>query len=228
MKKYLFILLSSVVLISCGPTKSTKYAQYPSMYSENPKTILIIPPVNNTTAANGKDLLRTTITTVLSDKGYYVLPIEPIFDFFKMNGAYSIAETSEKLPLDKFSSMFGADAVMKVTLMEWDRHYYVVSGNVEVEIKYELISTKTGKTLWTNHKHLKVDTSSSSGGGGIGGMVADLAATAVATATTKYVDVAAEVHKQALLELPEGFYSKRFGQDKQDVVILPKEDKKKS
>ena len=79
--KYLFIVLFTVLLTSCGPTKSSKISQYPEMYIEKPKTILFIPAINNTTAANAKDLFSTTITPVLSEKGYYVLPIEPILTF---------------------------------------------------------------------------------------------------------------------------------------------------
>ena len=93
----LFFVIIIINLTSCGSSaKITKFSQFPDLYKENPKSILFIPPINNTTAADAKDLLRTTIAPILSEKGYYVLPIEPIFDFFKLNGAYSIAETSDK------------------------------------------------------------------------------------------------------------------------------------
>jgi hypothetical protein len=211
-------LIGVILLTSCGAVNTTKLSLYPEIYKEQPKTILFIPPVNHTTAANSKDLLRATITPVLSEKGYYVLPIEPIFDFLKLNGAYSIAETSEKLPLDKFSELFGADAVLKITVEAWDKHYYVVSGNVEVDLNYELISTKTGKTLWSRRKQVKVDTSSSSGGGGLAGLAVNLVATALATASAKYVDVAKQVHIQALSDLPKGYYSPMFMKDQNQGV----------
>lgn len=215
--KYIIILIITISFTSCGPVKSTKIVEYPGMYTEKPKTVLFIPPVNNTTAADSKDLFRTTVTPILSEKGYYVLPIEPVFDFLKMNGSYDIAETSETLPLDKFAEFFGADAVLKVTILEWEKNYYVVSGNVEVGVKYELISTHTGELIWQNEKHIKVNTSSSSGN-----FVADLVGTAISTASLKYIDVTFEVHRQALLEMPAGFHSPRFNKDMKDQVLVPR------
>jgi hypothetical protein len=209
-----------VSLVSCVTTKHTKLTEYPEIYNEKPKTILFIPPVNHTTAANAKDLLRATIAPVLAEKGYYVLPIEPIFDFFKLNGAYSIAETTDKLPLKQFSEMFGADAVLKITIEDWDKNYYVVSGNVEVELLYELISTKSENTIWKRKKKVIVDTSSTSGGGGLAGLAANLVNTAVATASTKYVAVAKEVHIQALADLPKGYHSPLFMKDQAEPVWL--------
>lgn len=214
----LLTLIIIINLISCTP-KITKFSLYPDLYKENPKSILFIPPINNTTAANAKDLLRTTIAPILSEKGYYVLPIEPIFDFFKLNGAYSIAETSDKLPLDKFYEIFEADAVLMLTINGWDKKFYVIGGHVRVDLLYELISTKTGKTLWKVRKNVKVDTSSSSQSASF---LTNIAMTALNTATTKYVDIAKYAHVLALATIPSGFRSPKHVLDKDDAVSLKK------
>lgn len=214
MKNNLIILIiSGLFLVSCVASKN-KHTEYPEIYKEKPKSILVLPPANNSTAADSKDLLRTTILPALAEKGYYVLPIEPIFDFLKLNGAYSIAESSQDLPLDKFSSVFNADAVLKITINKWDKNYYVTGGDVEVDLIYELISIRTGKTLWKKLNGLKVDTS----GVDTGSILGNLVATAVSTATTKYITVAKKVHLQALSDLPAGFHSKRYQLDKNDIV----------
>lgn len=215
---HIICLLLIINLTSCSSSKTlTKFSQFPDLYKESPKTILFIPPINNTTAADAKDLLRTTIAPVLSEKGYYVLPIEPIFDFFKLNGAYSIAETSDKLPLDKFYELFEADAALMLTINGWDKKFYVVGGHVRVDLLYELISTKTGKTLWKVRKNLKVDTSSSNQNAGI---LTNILATAVNTATTKYVDIAKQAHVLALSTIPSGFRSLNYLKDKEDKIKL--------
>lgn len=211
-KLTLGITLISIV-ISCGSSK-TKFSEYPEVYSERPKTILVLPPVNNTTAADAKDLLRTTVAPALAEKGYYVLPIEPIFDFLKLNGAYSIAETSEDLPLDKFFSIFEADAVLKITINKWDKNYYVVAGNVKVDLAYELVSARSGKTIWSRTTAVTVDTTSNSSGS----IFVDLVATAINTGATKYIDIAKRAHLLALADLPAGFYSPMFQKDKAQKV----------
>jgi hypothetical protein len=214
----LFFVIIIINLTSCGSSaKITKFSQFPDLYKENPKSILFIPPINNTTAADAKDLLRTTIAPILSEKGYYVLPIEPIFDFFKLNGAYSIAETSDKLPLDKFDEFFDADAVLMLTINGWDKKFYVVGGHVRVDLLYELISTKTGKTLWKVRKNVKVDTSSSSQNASI---LVNILSTAINTAATKYVDIAKYAHVLALTTIPSGFRSPNFMKDKEDRIKL--------
>ena len=211
-------LIMIINLSSCSSTaKITKFSQFPDIYKENPKSILFIPPINNTTAAAAKDLLRTTIAPILSEKGYYVLPIEPIFDFFKLNGAYSIAETSDKLPLEKFYEFFEADAVLMLTINGWDKKFYVVGGHVRVDLLYELISTKTGKTLWKVRKNVKVDTSSSSQNASI---LVNILSTAINTAATKYVDIAKYAHVLALTTIPSGFRSPNFMKDKEDRIKL--------
>ncbi|MDA9827164.1 DUF799 domain-containing protein [Flavobacteriaceae bacterium] len=215
---HIICLLLIINLTSCSSSKTlTKFSQFPDLYKESPKTILFIPPINNTTAADAKDLLRTTIAPVLSEKGYYVLPIEPIFDFFKLNGAYSIAETSDELPLDKFYELFEADAALMLTINGWDKKFYVVGGHVRVDLLYELISTKTGKTLWKVRKNLKVDTSSSNQNAGI---LTNILATAINTAATKYVDIAKQAHVLALSTIPSGFRSLNYLKDKEDKIKL--------
>jgi hypothetical protein len=217
MKKFLCLIIV-LSLTSCSSSKNiTKFSKFPDIYKESPKTILFIPPINNTTSADSKDLLRTTIAPVLSEKGYYVLPIEPIFDFFKLNGAYSIAETSDKLPLDKFYEFFQADAVLMLTINGWDKKYYVIGGHVRVDLIYELISTKTGKTLWKVRKNVKVDTSSSNQNASF---LTNILVTAVNTAATKYVDIAKYAHVLALTTIPSGFRSPNFMKDKEDKIKL--------
>ena len=218
----IFLKLSTLVLIvsltSCSSTKQiTKFSEFPEIYNERPETILFIPPINNTTAADAKDLLRTTISPILSEKGYYVLPIEPIFDFFKLNGAYSIAETSDKLPLDKFKEIFDADAVLMLTINGWDKKFYVLGGHVRVDLFYELVSTKTGKTLWKVRKNVKVDTSSSNQNASL---LTNILVTAVNTASTKYVDIAKYAHVLALTTIPAGFRSPNFMKDKEIKIKL--------
>ena len=45
-------LIMIINLSSCSSAaKITKFSQFPDLYKENPKSILFIPPINNTTAA---------------------------------------------------------------------------------------------------------------------------------------------------------------------------------
>ena len=54
-KSLIFVLcavLAGLLLASCGTTKS---AAFPKMYDEKPCVMLVMPPINNSSAADAKD-----------------------------------------------------------------------------------------------------------------------------------------------------------------------------
>ena len=55
---------------------TTKFAEFPIMYEEKPNSILILPPINESTDAEAKDYYSTTIPIPLLLHGYYVFPYE--------------------------------------------------------------------------------------------------------------------------------------------------------
>ena len=63
MKRIVFITFAaiSMLFVSCMSV-NTRESQYPKMYSEHPTTILVMPPINNTTNVEAKDLLYTSIS----------------------------------------------------------------------------------------------------------------------------------------------------------------------
>jgi len=100
-----------LILTSCAPSQTTKQEAFPKMYSDRPSVILVLPPINQTTAADAKDYYSTTIAEPLSYVGYYILPIEVTNDILKSEGIYD-TELISNVPLQKFKDFFGADAVM--------------------------------------------------------------------------------------------------------------------
>jgi hypothetical protein len=85
------------------------------MYEETPLTILTLPPMNESTAAEAKQYYATTVQEVLSYWGYYVFPYEITSDILKMEGIDD-AELIRSVPLAKFREYFGADAVLYATI----------------------------------------------------------------------------------------------------------------
>ncbi len=108
----LLVLLSIMVLTGCvARHTTTKQAEFPQMYEENPASILILPPINESTDAEAKDYYSTTIPIPLLLHGYYVFPYELTSEILKQEGIYD-SELLRDLPLGKFHEYFGADAVM--------------------------------------------------------------------------------------------------------------------
>ncbi len=215
---FIYIIIISVSLISCTP-KLSKLEAFPNMYKESPVTILVLPPLNESTAAEATDYYTTTIAEPLAETGFYIFPIEVINQILQEQGLYEIG-SMENMPLDKFLNYFGTDAVLFTRIIEWNTSYYVIGGNVTVTIDFKLVSTKTGETLWKNKRTITVDTSGDSGNsGGLAGLLVLVASTAIKTAATDYVPQAKNVNIQALKSMPFGKYHRQYNQDQNSKVV---------
>jgi hypothetical protein len=216
-KTKICLLLGTVALLcfslsACAPKMVSKGDKYPLMYEECPSSILILPPMNESTAAEAKDYYATTIQEPLSFWGYYVFPYEITTEILKMEGIYD-AELMKNLPLQKFREYFGADAVLFTTIKVWNLSYMVLAANLTVSIDCELKSTKSNATLWQYNGTVVVDLSGGSSGGGIGGLIAKAIVTAINSAMTDYVPHARRANYMALRSLPFGKYHQLYGKD---------------
>lgn len=203
------------MLVSCGSTSSltTLAEKYPGMYEEQPVTIVIMPPINQTNHAEAKDYFYTTLYAPLCEKGYYVYSPYLTMEMFQQESAYD-SELFLEGDLSKFHEVLGADAAMFTIIKNWRRNN--IGGALTVDIQYTLRSTKTGQTLYSRGGTITVDTSVNTGGGGLFGALADLAATAIATAATDKVVAGRRCNAYVLTDFPKGKYSSLFGKDQKN------------
>lgn len=222
-KKYMCINIIIVVsmtmlLTACGPTMKTKGELFPLLYEEAPLTILVLPPMNQSTAANAKEYYSTTIQEPLSFTGYYVFPYEVTAEILKMEGIYD-SELLANMPLAKFREYFGADAVLFTSIKKWDLSYMVLASNLTVSIDCQLKSTHSDQILWEYNGTIVVDLSGGNTGGGIAGLIAKAIITAVNTAVADYVPYARVANYRALSSMPYGKYHEQFNKDREQKII---------
>jgi len=219
MKRILAIILAVSFLSGCVEM-GTKQDAFPSMYGpQKPVSILVVPAINESTAADAGDLLNVTVTQPFTNQGYYVMPMPIVAEIFRNEGI--IEGTQIKgLPTQLFKENFGADAVMFMTIESWDKNYAIIAGNVTVGIEYVLLSTTSNEILWSYEQVVVIDTS-----GGSGNIFADIISTAITTGMTDYATVARQVHARAVTAMPFGKYHPRTGADGLDksVVLAAKE-----
>ncbi|MBN2425034.1 MAG: DUF799 family lipoprotein [Calditrichaceae bacterium] len=214
----LVIIMTSISFISCNPTM-TKLDAFPKMYEEQPVSVLVLPPINETTAAEATDYYTTTIAEPLAESGFYVFPIEVINQILQEQGLYENIDY-ENLPIAKFWEYFGADALLITKILKWDTSYYVIGGNVTVSIDFQLMSTKTGEIIWKYNGTIQVDTSGDSGNApGFAGLLASVITTAIQTAATDYVPQAKKANIQALQSIPVGKYHSQHNKDQNRKVV---------
>lgn len=215
-KTFSFFGISAVLLLSGCATGISKEKAFPYMYEENPVSILVIPAINKSTAADAPNLYSSTINQPLSNAGFYVLPTEVTDRFLRSEGLTDGAQIKDIAP-EKFKELFGADAVFYATIYTWDTAYFILAGNVTVGMEFELKSCKTGKTLWKTRRQLTIDTSSDVSSVGILGA---LVLTAIKTATQDYVPIARQVNQAALVSVPYGKYNNAHNQDREIQVLV--------
>lgn len=219
MKRITTIVLAVALLSGCVEM-GTKQDAFPSMYTpKKPVSILVVPSINESTAADAGDLLNVTVTQPFTNQGYYVMPMPIVADIFRKEGILEGTQI-KGLPTSLFKESFGADAVLFMTIESWEKNYAILAGNVTVAIEYVLLSTTSNEILWSYEQTVVVDTS-----GGSGNIFADIIATAIATGMTDYASVARQVHAQAITAMPFGKYHPRSGIDGPDksVVLAAKE-----
>jgi hypothetical protein len=212
---------ATVFLAGCaGPAMVTKSTKFPAMYEEKPVTVLVLPPINSTTAADAKEYYSTTISPPLAYMGYYVLPVEVTNDILKSQGLYD-TEMLGNQPLDRFGQYFGADAVLFTHIKKWDKSYMVLAATLTVSVDAQLKSTRTNRVLWAYSGTIVADLSgqnSSSAGNPLVALVAKAIVTAVNSAAADYVPYARLANVQLLQSMPAGKYNERTGQDGNDKI----------
>jgi len=216
----LVLVISGIALFSIS---TTKIEAYPKMYTNAPKSIIVLPPINYSTAADAKEYLACTITKPLAESGYYVFPIDVTNEFLKAEGLYDTALITDDIIL-QFNEITGANAVLIPELIYWDKNYYILGGNVKVGVRYTLKSTYTAEVLWIYEGMLTVDTSSNQGGGGGIGFLINLAATAIQTAAQDYFPIAEKANQKIFKNIPFGVYHKKFDMDKSGYISYPKKN----
>jgi len=207
----LLILITSIfILTGCGPAHTfvTKSAEFPKMYEQQPRSILILPPMNESTDAEAKDYYMTTTEIPFALAGYYTFPTEMISDIMKQEGVYD-TEVLHNLPLNKFYEYFGADAVLFTTIKKWDVSYVVLGSSLTISIEAKIMSTKTSEELWKYTGTVVVNLS----GGGNNGLLGLVISSAINTAVVDYVQHAHTVNRIIVNTLPAGPYNSAYMKD---------------
>jgi hypothetical protein len=218
-KTLIFSSLAAVIcLSSCSSTGSlTKAVAYQGMYEQKPIAILLMPPINRSTEVEAKEYFHSTLNVPIVDAGYYVIPPFLSMEILKKESAYD-SELFLNGSLNKFGEVFGADLALFTIINRWDKSG--LAARVRVEVEYLFKSVKTNEIVYSRKGSVIYDTSVSTGVGGVWGALANLAASAINTATTKYVDVARVCNAYTFKDLPAGKYSPTYQQDGQDAAGL--------
>lgn len=213
MKKILVLSIVSMAFIAACSTVQRK-EDYSVFYAHRPRSIVVVPPLNNTTEISAPGVFISTISAPLAERGYYVFPVY-LTDILLKDLGLSEAGHIHQLAPGRFLDLFGADAVLFVTIMDWSTKYILLSSSVVVHMQYELKDTRTGLGLWQREQEI-VHNSGGGGGGGIGGLIAMAIDAAITALIVDYQPLAKQANQMVFLPsrgLPAGPYSQEYQTD---------------
>jgi hypothetical protein len=202
-------------LSACVTAPSPKH--YGSFYAEAPRSILVVPTLNNTGAVQAPEFFLSTISRPFAERGYYVFPAYMVKRVLE-EGGLSDAGLVHATDSSRLGTLFGCDAVLFVTIQRWDSQYVVLATQTTVAFDYVLKSCKTGEVLWQDQQSMVY----SPQGNSSGNILADLIAQAVIAALEKgapnYMPLTMQANAAAAMTpgrgLPAGPNLAQHGQDR--------------
>lgn len=173
-----------------GCASHTPY-NYEKFRAAKPRSILILPPTNQSTDIQGTYSYLSTVTRPVAEKGYYVYPVSVIDQMMKENGLPS-ANEMHQASLKKIREIINPDAVLYLNLEQYGTKFVLLSSQTTVTVSGKLISAGSGEVLWEGRA--TATESSSSGGGGLADMLVNAVVSQVVSSSS---DHAHEVSEQA-------------------------------
>ena len=162
-----------------------------------PRSVLVFPPLNETAEITASDRFFPTITEPIAERGYYVIPVAVAEAMLRENGVVGPVEMRQ-VSYKKLRDIFGADALLDITINEWGTQYIIVSSSTRVRLSYRLIDLATGSVLWTGEGEA-VD-SENTGNGNLSAVIAGALAHAISSASYDVeFPLARRVNSQVLL-----------------------------
>lgn len=156
-----------------------------------PRSILVLPPRNESTDVNAPYVYLSTVSRPLAECGYYVFPVAVMDAFMKDNGLPTPDEM-HSVSLSKIKEVIGADAVLYVTIEDWGQKYQIISSTTIVKARARLLDVATGTELWTGTEQV-----AQGSGGAEQGIVGMLVAALVQQIAASMTDPTHEVSQQA-------------------------------
>ena len=135
------------VLLMAGCATKKPGWDYSAYKASKPRSILVLPPVNNSPDITATYSVMSFVTKPLSEAGYYVMPVAMVAEAFKENGLTQPSDMHATSP-DKLREIFGADAALYITVTKFGVSYTVVNSETMVQVQGKLVDLKSGATLW--------------------------------------------------------------------------------
>ncbi|MDX1693338.1 MAG: DUF799 family lipoprotein [Ketobacteraceae bacterium] len=208
LKKMLAGCVLAATLAGCATSPTPRP---PSPFEEaGIRSLLVVPVKNNSLNVDAPNYLLSTLSVPLAERGYYVFPVNTVKLVLEQEGFYEPAMVHEQ-DSAALAALFGADAIMYVTINRWDAQYAILSTTVTVDFSYRVV-TADGVEIWQAEKQMQYTPQNNNNSGN---PMADLLAAAIQAAVTKakpnYMPLAEQANSAVISQIPKGPYARNPG-----------------
>ena len=202
----LAILAAALVIAGCADVPAV---HEPSSFDRAaPRSILVVPPANHSLDVDAPTYLLSTLAVPLAEKGFYVFPVNTTKMVLEHEGFYE-GEQIQQQPATDLARLFGADAVLYVTINRWDAQYILLATRVTVDFDYRIVY-RDGTELWKAHEAMVYLPEHEDAGSAFGNLVASAIDAALTRAKPNYLPLARQANQAAIVAgpnaIPDGPY----------------------
>lgn len=190
----------AVALLLTGCATQQVKQDLSAFRAAKPRSILVVPAANKSLDVDAPNYLLTTLTVPLAEKGYYVFPVHTAKTVLEQEGFYDGDQVHKQAP-ETLAALFGADAVLFVTINRWDAQYAVLATTVTVDFDYRLVY-KDGTEIWKANKKMQYTPQNQSTGNPIADLVASAVTAALQRAKPNYMPLAQMANVQVIAAEP--------------------------
>lgn len=213
--RLIVIAAAALSLAACATAPTAK--SYNEFRAENPRSILVVPTLNNTLSVTAPEFFLSTISRPFAERGYYVFPAHMVKQVLESDGLSDAGLVHAADPR-RLGALFGCDTVLLVAIQQWDSKYVVLSTTTTVKFDYTLKSCKTGATVWQDTQTMAYSPQNNSSGNPLASLIAAAITAALEKGAPNYMPLTMQANAVAAgapgRGLPSGPYRpETYGKD---------------
>ncbi len=165
----------ALVLVACATAEPYDYSAFKS---NRPMSMLVLPPLNETTEVMATYGVLSLVTLPLAEAGYYIVPVTLMDETFRQNGLNNPAEIHD-VSARRLREIFGADAVVYLRIVRYGTSYAVISSETRVTVEGRIVDLRTGELLWNGTASASSAEQQRSNQGGLVGLLVQAVVTQI-------------------------------------------------
>lgn len=164
-------LATALAMISVlGACATTAPYDYTAFRQSRPRSLLVLPPVNDSKEVQATNGVMATVTAPLAEAGYYVLPVSMVDETFRQNGLHTPNDIAE-VSAAKLHQIFGADAAVYIRVKDYGTRYLVLGSETRVTVEGRIVDLRSGALLWEGKATASSQESEGQSQGGLVGLL---------------------------------------------------------